>query len=132
MTLSKEAREFLAGPRFGALATINEDGTAQQTAMWYELQRDEILMNTRVGRRKERNLRRDPRCSLCVVDGYSYVTVSGRVRLIDDQATAQADIRRLAIRYDGPESGERQARDHFSRERRVTIRLSIEHVIEDL
>ncbi|HEY7782029.1 MAG TPA: PPOX class F420-dependent oxidoreductase [Ktedonobacterales bacterium] len=132
MSLSAKARQFLVAPHFGALATTDEDGTVQQTAMWYELQDGEIMLNTRVGRRKERNLRRDPRCSLCVVDGYDYVTVSGHVRLIDDPIIAQADIKRLAIRYDGQESGERQARDHFSRERRITIRLAIEHVIESL
>jgi PPOX class probable F420-dependent enzyme len=132
LTLTPNARLFLAAPRFGALATINEDGTAQQTAMWYELRDDHILMNTRAGRRKERNLRRDSRGSLCVVDGYQYVTVSGRVRFIDDPVVAQADIRRLAIRYDGQESGERQARDHFAKERRVTILLSIDDVVEDL
>ena len=98
-SLTDEARAFLAEKRFAVLATINQDGTAQLTTMWYELQGDEIMMNTKVGRAKERNLRRDPRISICVEDGYRYVTVSGTARLIDDQPTAQADIRRLAERY---------------------------------
>ena len=80
-TLSDKARAFLAETRFAVLATINPNGTPQLTTMWYELQGDEIMMNTRVGRAKEQNLRRDPRISICVEDGYRYVTLSGTARL---------------------------------------------------
>jgi PPOX class probable F420-dependent enzyme len=128
--LTPEARAFLSERRFAALATINKDGTPQQSAMWYELDGDTILMNTAAGRVKQRNLARDPRASVCVVDGYRFVTVSGTVELNDDQTVAQADIKRLAIRYDGQESGEQQARERFSKQQRVTIRLKIEHVLE--
>ncbi|HEX6507413.1 MAG TPA: PPOX class F420-dependent oxidoreductase [Chloroflexota bacterium] len=130
MSLSDAAQAFLSEPRFGVLATINRDGTPQQSTVWYELQGDEIMMNTARGRLKDRNLRRDPRASICVEDGYRYVTVRGSVTIIDDQAIAQADIRRLAVRYDGPEKAEEQVRNQFSREVRVTIRLRIEHVKE--
>jgi PPOX class probable F420-dependent enzyme len=131
-TLSEEARAFLAEKRFAVLATINQDGTAQLTTMWYELQGDEIMMNTKVGRAKERNLRRDPRISICVEDGYRYVTLSGAARLIDDQPTAQADIRRLAERYFTAEKAEQSVRAQFSKEQRMTLRMKIERVVEDL
>ncbi len=131
-TLSPEARAFLSEVHFATLATINKDGMPQQTAMWYELEGDTILMNTAAGRLKHRNLLRDPRASFCVVDGYRWVTVTGRVEMIDDQAIAQADIHRLAIRYHGPEKAERQMRESFSQQHRVTLRLKIEKVIEDL
>jgi PPOX class probable F420-dependent enzyme len=129
--LSEWARAFLAEPRFGVLATINADGTPQLTTMWYELQGDEILMNTAAGRLKERNLRRDPRVALCVEDGYRYVTLSGRVRLIDDQETAQADIYRLALRYHPKEKADKMAQD-FRKQHRITIRMTIERVSEHL
>jgi PPOX class probable F420-dependent enzyme len=129
-SLSEEARRFLQEQRFGVLATINRDGTPQQSTVWYELQGDEIMMNTRRGRLKDRNLLRDPRCSLCVEEGYRYVTVRGRAALIDDQATAQADIKRLSIHNHGPDKAERQVRDQFSREERVTIRLPLDRVSE--
>jgi PPOX class probable F420-dependent enzyme len=109
MALQENVRAFLKERRFGVLATINEDGSPQQTVMWYDVDGDNILMNTRARRVKDGNLRRDGRASLCVVDGYTFVTLEGIVELDDDQATAQADIRRLAIRYDGEESGNRQA-----------------------
>ena len=97
-TLSAELRAFLAERRFAVLATINADGTPQQTVVWYELQGDEIMMNTAAGRIKDKNLRRDPRISICIEDDYRFITITGRARLIEDQATAQADIERLAVR----------------------------------
>lgn len=129
MPLQDNVRAFLKERRFGVLATINEDGSAQQTVMWYDVEGDNILMNTRARRVKDGNLRRDGRASLCVADGYTFVTLEGVVELDDDQATAQADIRRLAIRYDGEESGNRQADESFSKQRRITIHLNVTNVI---
>ena len=131
-TLSDKARAFLAERRFAVLATINSNGTPQLTTMWYELQGDEIMMNTKVGRAKEQNLRRDPRISICIEDGYHYVTLSGTARLDDHQPTAQADIKRLAERYHNPQKAEQMAREQFSKEQRMTFRMRIERVIEDL
>lgn len=130
--LSDKARAFLNEKRFAVLATLNENGTIQQTTMWYLLEGDTIVMNTKAGRVKDRNLRRDPRISLCLENGYHYLTISGKVELIEDQATAQRDIYRLAVRYDGEESADRQMADQFSQEQRVTIHLTPERVIEDL
>jgi PPOX class probable F420-dependent enzyme len=128
--LTDTARRFLDEERFAVLATINRDGTPQQSTVWYELQGDEIMMNTRRGRLKDRNLRRDPRCSLCFEDGYRYLTIRGTVTLIDDPSIAQPDIKRLSLRYHGPEKAERQMREQFSKEERVTIRMRIERVNE--
>lgn len=129
MQLEEKVREFLREPRFGVLATTKRDGTPQQSVIWYDLDGGDILMNTATGRAKNSNLRRDSRASLCVADGYRYVTVEGRVEIEDNQTIAQADIRRLAIRYDGEESGNRQADEKFSRQQRVTVRLKVENVI---
>ncbi|HEX7735085.1 MAG TPA: pyridoxamine 5'-phosphate oxidase family protein [Ktedonobacteraceae bacterium] len=103
-----------------------------QTTMWYLLEDDTIVMNTKAGRVKDRNLRRDPRISICIEGGYNYLTISGSVELIEDQETAQRDIRRLAVRYDGEESAEQQMARQFSKEQRVTIHLKPEHIIENL
>lgn len=128
MELSSSVREYLSRLNFPVLATINPNGTPQQSVIWYELDGDRILMNTRRGRRKDRNLRRDPRASLCFADGTRYLTLLGEVELIDDQAVAQADIRRLATRYDGPEEADRQMAGQFSAQERVTIRFAIRAV----
>jgi PPOX class probable F420-dependent enzyme len=128
MTLTDAQRAFLEEPRFAVLATTMEDGRIQQTVMWYELRGDQIMMNTVPGRVKERNISRDPRVSVCVEDGYKFVTIQGRVvETIDDQDIAREDIVALARRYqpDAPES----ARDVFRQQERQTILISIDHVI---
>lgn len=129
-TLSEQARAFLAEKRFAVLATINKDDTPQLTTMWYLLEGDTIVMNTKVGRLKERNMRRDPRISVCFEDEYYYITISGTVEMIDDQEIAQRDIARLAIRYHGEEAGRQQAKNMFAQEQRVTLRLRCDHVVE--
>lgn len=129
MPLDATARAFLNEQRFAVLATINSDGTPQQTVMWYTLRDDAIVMNTTVSRVKGRNLRRDARISICIADGYRFVTIAGEARLVEDQATAQADIRELAIRYHGQEKGARQAAEQFAQQQRVSIYLPITQVI---
>ncbi len=88
--LSEKARAYLQELRFAVLATINQDGTPQLTTMWYLLEDEgSILMNTKVGRAKERNMRRDPRISICIEDGYDFLTINGTVEMIDDPEIAQ-------------------------------------------
>ncbi len=128
MVLTDDIKQFLRQRRFAVLATINEDGTPQQTVMWYELQGERIMMNTRVGRIKEKNLKADPRVSFCVEDEYDYVTLTGRVELDYDRERSQADIRALAVRYDGEEKAQRIMRNTFSKQDRVTIYMTIESV----
>jgi PPOX class probable F420-dependent enzyme len=126
--LTQVARDFLNEKHFAALATINKDGTPQQTVVWYELQGDRIMMNTAVGRLKERNLKRDPRISVCIVDGYKYIAIRGPVELDYDHDRALADITALAVRYHGKDEGEEQGRSIYGKQKRVTIYLSIEDI----
>ena len=129
--LSEKARAYLQELRFAVLATINQDGTPQLTTMWYLLEDEgSILMNTKVGRAKERNMRRDPRISICIEDGYDFITINGTVELIDDPEIAQHDIYRLSARYHGEEKAKQQMREQFSKETRVSLRLKPERVIE--
>lgn len=122
--LTDEMRGFLGERRFAVLATVNPDGVPQQTVMWYMLDGDEIVMNTKRGRRKDHNLLRDPRISVCVEDGYRYLTLTGPLSIDDDPARGQAIIRQLAERYDGVESANEQMKS-FGQQERVTLRLRI-------
>ena len=126
--LTDQVRAFLAERRFGVAATVNPDGTPQQSVMWYDLRGDRIMMNTLVGRRKELNLKRDPRISLCVEDEYDYVTITGTATLDYDPERSQADIRALAVRYDGEEDAERMVLNTFGKQKRVTIYMTVEKV----
>jgi len=124
-------RAFLEEPRFAVLGTTNPSGSPQLTAMWYLLEGDEIVMNTRRGRAKERNLRLDPRVSFIVMQDYGFVRIDGSIRFIEDGEVGYQDIRRLAIRYHGEEKGDRQARETYRHQERVSFRLPIEKVYSD-
>ena len=128
--LTPAMRAFLGERRFGVLATVGVTGAPRQTVMWYLLEDDEILFNTAAGRRKPEHLAREPRVSLLVEDGYRYVCVSGSVQAITDPRTSQADIRRLAARYEGDERAEKQMLT-FSKQERISYRFRISGVIQD-
>ena len=126
--LDEKTRGFLQEKRFAVLATINADSAPQQTVMWYELQGDRIMMNTAEGRVKASNLRRDPRISICVEDGYRYVTIAGLVELDEDRERALHDIHRLAVRYHGQSKAD-EMMDGFRKDQRVTLYMSIDRVV---
>jgi len=128
--LTPAMRTFLNERRFGVLATVGVTGAPRQTVMWFLLEGDEIMFNTAAGRRKPEHLVREPRVSLLVEDGYRYVCVSGSVRTIIDRETTQADIRRLAARYEGEESAERRM-SVFGTQERISYRFNITAVTED-
>jgi PPOX class probable F420-dependent enzyme len=124
--LSEDVRTFLEEARFAVLGTVNANGSPQQTVMWYELRGATIVMNTRRGRKKDRNLIRDPRVSLCIEDGFRYVTLEGSIEMVDDPATGQADIAALARRYHNAAKAEQMVREEFAFQERVTLLLHVE------
>ena len=122
------ARELLGGGlRFATVATINEDGSPHQAVIWFRFAADEIVINSLEGRVWPTNLRRDPRISLTVEDGYRWVSVRGTVELVDDLDQAHADIAEMARRYhaDEPDRAEAMIRDRFNRQHRVSFRLAL-------
>jgi PPOX class probable F420-dependent enzyme len=88
---------------FAAFTTLMPDGSPQTTPVWVDYKDDEIWVNSAVGRQKDKNIRRDPRVALAVIDPdnpYRYVEVRGRVREIT-QAGADAHIDKMAKKYLG-------------------------------
>ena len=128
MEISSDVRAFLDEPRFGVLATINSDGSPQQTVMWYQFRGDAVMMNTARGRKKDRNLLRDSRASLCIEEGYRYVTLDGTISLFEDQEIAQADIAALARRYHEPDEAEQMINTAFRPQERVSLILKVSRI----
>ena len=127
--LTQAERDFLHEVRFAVLGTTNANGSAHLTVMWYVLDGDEIMFNTAAGRRKPENLTRDGRASLIVPDGYRFVRVEGTVRANDDPAVAQADIRKLALRYYRSEERVQRSVDAtWAKEHRITYRMPVRRV----
>lgn len=108
--LTEPIVKFFRGKNFGFLGTVNKDGSPQVTPTWIDIIEKEenedgreeiILINTAMDRLKQKNVSRDPRVSISMVDEdnpYSMVTIKGRVI---EQTTAGADehIDKLAKRY---------------------------------
>ena len=133
-TLTPDARAFLAATRFAVVATVDADGAPHSAVVWYRLDGDEIVINSAVGRRWPANLVRDPRVDLTVADGYRFVQLRGRVSIVDDQPTAQADIAEMARRYhaDEPEEAEALIRNRFTRQQRISFRFRPSRINVDL
>jgi PPOX class probable F420-dependent enzyme len=118
------ARSLIDNPTYAVLSTINADGTPQSTVIWVKRDGDDILFSTIRGRRKARNMERDPRVSICAYDPaqpYSYCTVDGTVTLSDDPADL---IGELSYKY----ANEPWTSDSPDVER-VVCRLTPSHVI---
>ena len=131
MALTDDQRRYLDEKRFAVLGTVNRSGSPHLTIMWYVLDGDDIVFNTKAGRTKDSNLARDPRVSLLVYDegGYKYIRIDGLVRTISDVDIAQRDIARLAIRYHGEERA-KKAIERFKTEERISYRLPTANVYD--
>ena len=87
IALNDEIRRLLDGRHYAVLATLNPDGGPQTSAMWVGRDGDDVLFSTMAGRRKHRNLERDPRASVSVLDSddpENYVELRGRVTITED------------------------------------------------
>lgn len=124
--LSDAAREVLAKKVLAHVATLGPDGEPHVTPVWVELDGDDIIINTALGRAKARNLASDPRVAVSLTDpddAYSVIAIRGTVIGF---TTAGADevIDRLAKKYLGLDSYP------FRREGevRVTVRIQTDRI----
>lgn len=125
--LSDEQKEFFRKPNFGHLATLEADGSPQVTPVWIDVDDEHILINTAKGRKKVRNIERDPRVSVEVADQenpYSMLSVKGRVVGITPKG-ADAHIDAMAKKYLGQDSYPFRQPD----EERIILKIQPEKVI---
>ena len=88
---------------FANLATVMEDGSPQVTPVWCDFDGSNVLINTARGRVKDRNMRRNPRVALSLMDPenpYRYVEIRGHVVEATEQG-ADAHIDKMAKKYLG-------------------------------
>ncbi len=95
--------DLFAKKVFAGLATLMPDGAPQVTPVWIDFDGEHVVFNTAVGRQKDKNLQRDGRVSLMLVDpdnSYRYLEVRGRVV---ERTTDGADehINKMAKKYIG-------------------------------
>lgn len=101
--LSAKAKALVARPVIATVATVAADGSPQATPVWIETDGDDLVFNTARGRVKERNLERDPRVAVTVIDpddSYNVLVAVGRVVSMETEG-ADAHIDKLAKKYLG-------------------------------
>jgi len=88
------------------LATLMPDGSPQVTPVWFQYENGKFIVNTARGRVKDRNMARDPRVALAIVDPdnpYSHLAVRGKVVRATEKG-ADANIDALAKKYLGQDT----------------------------
>jgi PPOX class probable F420-dependent enzyme len=99
--IPEKYRDLFSKKAFASLATIMPDGRPQVTPVWCDFDGKHVIINSAKGRQKDRNLRRDPRVSLAIIDPdnpYRYLEIRGRVVEITEEG-ANAHIDKMAKKY---------------------------------
>ena len=124
ISLSDATLALLDGKNYAVLATINPDGSPQTSVLWVGRDGNDLLFSTVAGRVKHRNMERDPRVSVTVLDSAdpeNYVELRGRVSMTPD--VGRALDTRLSWKYDGRDPGEDRPGAV-----RVVVRMVVERV----
>jgi PPOX class probable F420-dependent enzyme len=102
-SIPEKYRDLFTKRAFASLGTLMSDGSPQITLVWVDLEDDLVVVNTAKGRQKDKNMRRDPRVAMAIVDPenpYRYLEIRGRVAEITEEG-ADAHIDKMAKKYLG-------------------------------
>lgn len=128
------ARDFLQDHARSVLATRRHDGSPQMSPVTHAVDgQGRVIISSRETAYKVRNLRRDPRASLCVVsDGWygEWIQVDGTTTIISlpDAMDILVDYYRR-LRGEHPDWDE--YREAMLREKRCIVQLTIERAGPD-
>jgi PPOX class probable F420-dependent enzyme len=110
---------------FAQLATLMPDGSPHVAPVWFEYDGKNILINSAKGRVKDKNIRRDPRVGIDIVDPdnpYRHLSIRGRVVEITEKG-ADEHIDKLAKKYTGQDKYPNRAPGEV----RVLYKIEPEH-----
>jgi PPOX class probable F420-dependent enzyme len=101
--IPEKYRDLFQKRAFATLGTLMPDGRPQVTPVWVDFDGEHLIFNSAKGRQKDKNVRRDPRVAMALMDPenpYRYVEVRGRVvEITEDGASAHID--KMAKKYLG-------------------------------
>lgn len=105
MSFETNVRDLLSRPNFAHLATLMPDGSPNTTPVWIGVRGDQVLIGTGEGSLKVRNLRRDPRLALSVVDFHNpYEEVQIRGHVVEFRDDSKFEIMdEISRKYTGKE-----------------------------
>ena len=129
--LSPGAVKLLKEKQLAHVATVMKDGSPHVSPVWVDVEDDgsHVIINSRDVTIKSRNLGRDPRIALSIVDSqndHRTVTVRGTIveRLVAGEGGTQ-HIHKMAKKYRGLDEY-----PNLGDQRRVMMRIKPTHVIE--
>jgi PPOX class probable F420-dependent enzyme len=124
--LPEAIRTWIDAPRFATIATLNDDGSPHQAVIWYLVDGDTLLINSRRERRWPQNVERDGRVSVAIHDherlGH-WVGIRGRAERVRTGDASVEDIAAMAARYGGDPAA-------FRGQDRITFAVRIERTYE--
>jgi len=125
-TITPEMAKLFEGKNLVSFATLMKDGSPHVAPVWVDIDGNTILINTAVGRVKEKNVKRDKRVALSIFDPQNplnMVSIRGKVT---DLTTEGADehIDKLAKKYFGID----KYPYHSPEEKRIIIKIKPEKI----
>jgi len=101
--IPEQFKDLFTKVAFAHLATLMADGSPQVTPVWCDFDGTHIRVNSAKGRVKDKNMRRNKRVALSIMDpgnAYRHLDVQGEITEITEQG-ADAHIDALAKKYLG-------------------------------
>lgn len=122
---------FIRSQRWAVVTTLRPDGSASNSVVFYAIDGDELIFSTTKRRVKARTLKRDPRCSVTVLDEgapFRFATIEGRATIQEaDIVPAHVAVNR-AMRADAAWQPKDGYEESLAAEGRVIVRLKADRV----
>ncbi len=102
-SIPDKALDLFEKPALAHFATVMADGTPQVTPVWVDYDGTHVLINTTRGRQKERNVQKQPKVGLDIVDPanpWHWLLVRGHVVEVTEEG-ARDHIDKMAKKYTG-------------------------------
>jgi len=119
--LTEKALKLIEGKNFAFIAIVLPDGVPHVTPVWIDHEGDLLLVNTAVGRVKQKHATQGKRVSIAIADQenmYDRVTIQGQI-INQTYEGAENLIDKLANKYTGAKKYERSS----PTEKRVTLKI---------
>jgi len=125
-----EIVEYLERSRTAVMVTNGPSGHPHAIAMWYAVVDGAIWFETKAKSQKAVNLRRDPKITVLIEDGYTYdtlrgVSLEGTAEIVDDADALWSVGVSVWERYNGPYTEEMKPLVEYMLQNRIAVRVDV-------